>query len=86
MRVRRLPLTDRVDRDGESVVLVGHTVVRLSPVATVLLDRCEAWTDLDVLTDQVVAALGPAPQGVDPRRAVGSAAEALVAQGLLERG
>lgn len=85
MRVRRLPLTDRVDRDGESVVLVGHTVVRLSGLATVLLDGCAGWTDLDVLTDLVVTELGPPPDGVDPRPAVASTADALVAQGLLER-
>ena len=85
MRVRRLPVTDRVDRDGESLVLVGHTVVRLSALATVLVDRCEAWTGLDGLTDQVVAELGAPPGGTDPRQAVESAADALVAQGLLER-
>lgn len=85
MRVRRLPVTDRVDRDGESVVLVGHTVVRLSPLATLLLDRCGGWTDLGVLADQLVAELGPPPDGVVARQAAESAADALAAQGLLEQ-
>jgi hypothetical protein len=85
MRVRRLPVTDRVDRDGECVVLVGDTVVRLSALATLLLDGCEDWTGVDVLTEQLVAQLGRPPDGADPRRVVEDAVDSLVARGLLER-
>lgn len=81
--VRRRPVTDRVDRDGAAVVLVGRSVVRLSPLATHLFDGCATWTDLDALTDHLVTQFGP-PVGDDPRRATASAIDALVAQGLLE--
>lgn len=86
MRVRLLSVTDRVDRDGEAVVLVGHTVVRLSPLATRLLDLCAGWTDVGLLAEQLVAELGPPPDGAEAREVVESAAVALVALGLLERG
>jgi hypothetical protein len=79
-------VTDRVDRDGEAVVLVGHTVVRLSTLATRLLDLCADWTDVGLLAEQLVAELGPPPDGADAGEVVESAAVALVAQGLLERG
>lgn len=85
MRVRRLPVADRVDRDGACVVLVGSTVVRLSPVATLLLDRCADWTEVDTLEGHLVAELGDPPDGVDAQQAAESTVDALVAQGLLER-
>jgi hypothetical protein len=78
-------VTDRVDRDGESVVLVGQTVVRLSAMATLLLDGCEDWIDVGVLAEHLVAELGPPPDGAEPRRVVESAVDSLVARGLLER-
>ena len=37
MRARGLPILDQVIDDGESVVLVGNSVVRLSALATALL-------------------------------------------------
>jgi hypothetical protein len=86
VRVRRLPVTDRVDRDGESVVLVGDTVVRLSTLATRLLDRAEGWTDVGLLADHLVAEFGPPPDGKDAHQAAEAAVDALVTQGLLERG
>ena len=85
MTVRRLPVTDRVDRDGECVVLRGDTVVRLSALATLVFDGCEDWTGVDVLAEHLVAELGPPPDGVDPSQAVEAAVESLVALGLLER-
>jgi hypothetical protein len=85
VRVRRLPVTDRVDRAGESVVLVGHEVVRLSALATLLVDRCEGWTDVGVLAEHLVAEVGPPPDGEDARQLAESAIVALVAHGLLER-
>lgn len=86
MRVRGRPVADRVDRGGESIVLVGQTVVRLSALATLLVDRCAGWTGVDDLTEHVVAELGPPPDGEDPRRIVEDAVDSLAAQGLLERG
>ena len=86
MRVRRLPVTDRVDSDGESLVLVGNTVVRLSPLATRLLDHCEDWTEVRVLAERLVGELGPPPDGMDVREAVEYTVDALAGQGLVERG
>lgn len=85
MRVRRLPVTDRVDRAGESVVLVGQVVVRLSALATRLLDHCDDWTDVATLTEQLVSEFGLPPDGADPRGATEATVDALVARGLLAR-
>ena len=85
MRARRLPVVDRVVRDGESVVLVGREVIRLSALATHLLDRCGEWTDLDDLTSALLTEFGDAPEGVDPHAATEAAVTTLAEQGLLER-
>jgi hypothetical protein len=76
---------DRVVREGESVVLVGREVIRLSALATHLLDRCADWTDLDDLTSAVLTEFGDTPEGVDPRAATEAAVTTLALQGLLER-
>lgn len=86
MKVRRLPVVDRVVRDGESVVLVGRQVTRLSALATHLLDRCTDWTELDDLTAALLAEFGTTPQGVDPRAATEAAVTTLAEQGLVEIG
>jgi hypothetical protein len=76
---------DRVVREGESVVLVGREVIRLSALATHLLDRCADWTDLDDLTSALLTEFGSTPEGVDPRAATEAAVTTLALQGLLER-
>lgn len=86
MRARRLPVLDRVDRDGESVVLVGREVVRLSPLAVRLLDECSEWTDQASLTAALLQAFGEPPAGVDPQAATVEALTTLCAQGLVELG
>jgi hypothetical protein len=67
------------------VVLVGREVVRLSALATHLLDRCTDWTELDDLTAALLDEFGPTPEGVDPHTATEAAVAALAEQGLLER-
>lgn len=86
MRARRLPVLDRVDRQGEAVVLVGRDVVRLSPLAVELVDHCAEWTDTSELARAVVARFGPPPEGVDPTAATVDALTALQDQGLVELG
>ena len=86
MKVRRLPVVDRVVREGESVVLLGREVIRLSALATHLLDRCADWTDLDDLTAALLAEFGDTPPGVDPLAATEAAVSTLAEQGLVERG
>ena len=84
MRARYLPALDRVDRDGEAVLLVGREVVRLSALATTLLDSCPDWTPVSELVDVLLATYGPTPEGVDPAAATDAALRTLAAQGLVE--
>jgi len=84
--VRRLPVDDRVDRDGEAVVLVGECVVRLSPLATVLLDAAADWCPEDVLVAALVAELGEPPDGASAAELTRRALDDLEARGLVERG
>lgn len=86
MRARRLPVQDRIDRDGEAVVLVDRQVVRLSPLAVVLMDCCSDWTDVGDLTQAALDRFGPPPVEVDPRVATLEALTALRDQGVLELG
>lgn len=85
MRARRLPVADRVDRDGESVVLVGHEVVRLSALATALLDACAEWTEEERLVSLLVDRFGAPPGGGDPAVLVSGALTTLATHGLVER-
>jgi hypothetical protein len=84
VRARYLPAVDRVDRDGEAVLLVGREVVRLSALATTLLDSCPDWTPVSALVDLLVTAFGPTPEGVDPGAATEAALRTLASQGLVE--
>ena len=84
MRARYLPAVDRVDRGGEAVLLVGREVVRLSALATTLLDSCSDWTPVSELVDVLVTAFGPTPEGVDPAAATEAALRTLASQGLVE--
>ena len=86
MKARALPAADRVDRDGEAVLLVGREVVRLSALATTLVDSCPDWTPVSELVDVLLAAFGPTPEGVDPAAATEVALRTLANQGLLELG
>jgi hypothetical protein len=84
MRARYLPALDRVDRDGEAVLLVGREVVRLSALATTLLDSCVEWTPVTDLVAVLLATFGPTPEGVDPTEATDAALRTLASQGLVE--
>jgi hypothetical protein len=84
VRARYLPAVDRVDRDGEAVLLVGREVVRLSALATTLLDACSDWTPASELVEVLLASFGPTPEGVDPTAATEVALRTLAAQGLVE--
>jgi hypothetical protein len=77
---------DRVDRHDEAVVLVDRQVVRLSPLAVELVDRCADWTDEAVLTQAALDRFGPPPEGVDPRQATRDALTALRDRGVVELG
>ena len=81
-----MPVADRVDRDGAAVVLVGRAVVRLSPLATTLLDLCADWTELPALTEALVERFGDAPDGADPAAATLAALTTLRDLGLVDLG
>ncbi|MEO6412545.1 MAG: hypothetical protein ABIO48_08145 [Pedococcus sp.] len=66
------------------MLLVGREVVRLSALATTLLDSCPDWTPVSELVDVLVTAFGPTPEGVDPGAATEAALRTLASQGLVE--
>ena len=84
MRARYLPAADRVDRDGEAVLLVDREVVRISALATALLDACVDWTPVSELAETLLTEFGPTPEGVDPLAATEAALVTLRDQGLVE--
>ena len=86
MKARRLPVADRVERDGESVVLVDRQVVRLSTLATALLELCRDWATAPELARGLLDRVGEPPDGVDPVVATESALATLRDQGLVELG
>jgi hypothetical protein len=77
---------DELVRDGESVVLLGRQVVRLSALGTTLLELCPQWCDATELADGLVDRFGTPPGGVDPRLMTEAALAALHEQGLVEIG
>jgi hypothetical protein len=79
-------VADRVDRDGEAVLLVDRTVVRVSALATLLVDSCPDWTPVPELVEVLLGEFGPTPQGVDPVAATEAALRTLQDQGLVELG
>lgn len=68
------------------MVLVDRDVVRLSPLAVELVDRCAEWTEESDLTLAMVARFGPPPEGVDPTVATVAALRALHDRGLVDLG
>jgi hypothetical protein len=77
---------DRVDRGGEAVVLVGDQVVRLSALATALLDAATDWCDEEELVRALVARFGEPSDGPDAQELTRRAVDDLESRGLLERG
>ena len=85
MRARALPVVDRVDRDGEAVVLVGREVVRPSALATAIVDACADWCEVDELAARLVAQFGEPPAD-DARSMTVAALTELRDQGLVDCG
>lgn len=84
MRARRVPVQDEVVRDGESVVLLGRQVIRLSAIGTTLLELTGDWRDLDVLTVDLTDRFGHPPAGYRATDMTQAALQALHQQGLVE--
>ena len=85
--VRVVPPRERLDRDGEAVVLVGTSVVRLSALAVLVLDTCSsAETTVDDLTTVLVGRFGLPGDGAggDVAAATREVLRALAGEGLVE--
>ena len=83
MRVRALPIADRIADGGESVVMVGPIVVWLSPIATAILNEIDTWTDMSDLAASLERTLGTPVDG-DTTTLVAEAVASLADQRLLE--
>ena len=85
MMAKRQPIADLLVRDGESVALVEHTVVRLSELATALLEELsyEDWVDVAVLSDALERRLGSTPPNVDAVAVTTEALRALEEQDIV---
>ena len=84
MRARRVEVQDEVVRDGESVVLLGRQVIRLSWIGTTLLELCDDWRDSAELARGLTDRYGEPPDGSDPTPMTEAALQALHEQGLVE--
>jgi hypothetical protein len=85
MRWRTTGVRDRVDHEGECVVLVGAQVVRLSALATAVLDHCADWCGAEELAARLAAEFGEPPGG-DAAAATNAVVAELERLGLLESG
>ena len=84
MRARSRPVLDRVDRNGEAAVLVERRVVRLSPLAVALVDRCADWAEEGDLAVELVRRFGEPPDGTSALQATRGALQDLAAEGLVD--
>jgi hypothetical protein len=64
MKVRALPVTDSVTRDGETVVMSGDRVILLSPMASAALALLTEPLDVSEVASALVRQFGEAP-GID---------------------
>ncbi len=84
MKVRRGAIADQVVLDGESVVLVGHTLLRLSPLPTAILEHTNTWVETADLVGSVTAALSSPPDNIDPVVVIERVIAELLDEGVLE--
>lgn len=78
-RVRRAPVTDAVEIDGELLALVDGVPVRVSGIGRTVWDLAGSAPTLDELERRVVAIHGPHPEAAElVARAVGSMCQARI--------
>lgn len=85
MRAHRLPVTDSVTRDGETVVMVGDQVMLLSPMASAAWRLLADPLSVEELSERLAAEFGPPPEGSE-RAATATLLDGLVCVGLVEFG
>lgn len=79
-----MEVQDEVIRGGESVVLLGRQVIRLSALGTTLLELCDDWRDAKELAHGLTERHGEPPAGVDAMAMTEAALQALHDQGLVD--
>lgn len=79
-----MKVQDEVIRDGESVVLLGRQVIRLSALGTTLLGLCDDWRDAKELAHGLTEHHGEPPEGFDATAMTEAALQALNDQGLVD--
>lgn len=82
MRVERQPVTDEITLGEETVVMVNHQVVLLSPMASAVLRYLDSPCDVEVLAEALLAVFGN-PDERDPVAATQELLENLEAAGLV---
>lgn len=84
MRVRTRPLADRLERDGETLVLLaGGGLVRLSAVGAAIVDLALNGIDVETLADALTTRFGTPPDSSAREVTTGMVA-ALTEQNVLE--
>ena len=63
MRITRVEPVDRLDREGESLLLYERQVVRLGPIGTAIFDRTAVPRDLAELAEALAEEFGPPATG-----------------------
>ncbi|HHU40146.1 MAG TPA: hypothetical protein GXZ45_12810 [Propionibacterium sp.] len=82
--IRALPVVDRLERDGRTLLLLEHRVIELSPLALATYDAAsEGVAGLEDLVAVLVAEFGAPPEG-DASEGVRRVVDELVGLGLLE--
>jgi len=84
MIVRAITPIDRLDDDGESLLLFEGRVVKLGPVGAAIIEVAAGPVDVDVLTSELERRLGSPATG-DVAAATAQAVADLLEAGVLER-
>lgn len=82
MIVQHVPPVDRLRTHGADLLLYERRLVRLSDLGSAIVDLTAEPTDTDELAADLQRRFG-APESGDPAAATRTAAEALVADGVL---
>lgn len=83
MLIRALPVVDRLDRDGRTLLLLERRVIEVSPLALAAHLASVEGIELADLTRHLVDAFGAPPEG-DPSDHVRRLVEQLATLGLVE--
>lgn len=83
MTITALPVVDRLERDGRTLLLLEHTVVELSPLALAAYDTASTGVTIAVLSEELVNLFGQPADG-DVRGAVARTVGELTTLGLVE--